>query len=92
MFCEILVNNYILFFLFEWEEVLYESLECLFEIWKYWNLNFEFWKRVFDVLFFFWRGFCVGVMVFKFVYFKIFNNEIDMYSLFVSNLFELCVE
>lgn len=32
MFCEILVNNYMLFFLFEWEEVLYESLECLFEI------------------------------------------------------------
>lgn len=37
-------------------------------------------------------GFCAGAMVFKFVYFKIFNNETDMHSLFVNNLFELRVE
>lgn len=42
--------------------------------------------------FFFRRGFCAGAMVFKFVYFKIFNNETDMHSLFVNNLFELRAE
>lgn len=42
--------------------------------------------------FFLRRGFCAEAMVFKFVYFKIFNNETDMHSLFVNNLFELRVE
>lgn len=90
--CEIPVNNYMSFPSLEWEKVLYESPECSFEIWKYWNSNLESRKRVSDASFFFRRGFCAGAMVFKFVYFKIFNNETDMHSLFVNNLFEFRAE
>lgn len=90
--CEIPVNNYMPFPSLEWEEVLYESPECSFEIRKYeiWNSNLV--REFLMHQFFLRRGFCAETMVFKFVYFKIFNNETDMHSLFVNNLFELRVE
>lgn len=90
--CEIPINNYMSFPSLELEEVLYESPECSFEIRKYeiWNSNLEFRKRVSDASGFFSEW--LLCLVFKFVYFKIFNNETDMHSLFVNNLFELRVE
>lgn len=62
------------------------------EIRKYeiWNSNLV--REFLMHQFFLRRGFCAEAMVFKFVYFKIFNNETDMHSLFVNNLFELRVE
>lgn len=89
--CEIPVNNCMSFPSLEWEEVLYESPECSFEIRKYeiWNSNLE--REFLMHHFFFRRGFWAGA-IFKFVYFKIFNNETDMHSLFVNNLFELRVK